>query len=110
MNSIIKGGHPLHYAADKGHLPIVKRLIELGAGVNLKTESEWYDETDNWTWSDWDAWAEAPCPVPAPICGPINPIYSPVALAHLGKHVEVETLLIDKGGVYFYHPRVNRRW
>lgn len=103
-----KGWAPLHYAAEKGHLPIVKRLIELGADVNLKTESQWYDETDNWTWDDWDAWADAPCPVPAPVCGPINPLYSPVALARKSSHSDVENFLIERGGVYFYHPPVNR--
>lgn len=101
-----KGWAPIHYAAEKGHLSIVKRLVELGADVNLKTESEWYNEAANWDARDMDAWASAPCAIGMPIHGPINSLYSPVALARS----EVKAFLVDKRGVYYYHSAVVKRY
>ena len=31
---------PLHHAADKGHVEVVKLLVECGADINMKTVSE----------------------------------------------------------------------
>lgn len=102
-----KGWAPLHYACEKGALSILESLVARGANVNLLTISDWYDETETWTWDDWDAWCEAPFPCRAPIVGPINTIYSPLALA---KEEELILFLEEHGATYFLRLGLGRGW
>ncbi len=93
---------PIHYAAFQGDLEAVKKMVALGADVNLLTKSDYLSESDNWSSQDWDAWAEVGDPN-----GEIKeayryPILSPLAVAHIAKHQELIDFLQEQGGAQNY--------